>query len=79
MCEIKITGVLFEIGTDELPARFLPVEQKHVEKSLGVALAELRLPYEALQVFVAPRRLAFIIDGLAVSQEDVTIEIKGPS
>jgi glycyl-tRNA synthetase beta chain len=78
MSEIKRTGFLFEIGTDELPARFLPVEQKHVEKTLAVALTELRLPYEALQVFVAPRRLAILIDGLAASQEDVTIEIKGP-
>jgi glycyl-tRNA synthetase beta chain len=78
MTEIKRSGFLFEIGTDELPARFLPIEQQHVEKEMASALNELRLPYDSLDVFVAPRRLAILINGIAVSQKDVTIEIKGP-
>ena len=69
---------LFEIGTDELPARFLPVEREHVTRELARRLDEHALDHAGLQVLATPRRLAVLIDDLRVRQDDREIEIKGP-
>lgn len=69
---------LFEIGTDELPARFLPVERQHATTAMAALLDELDLGHAGLRVLATPRRLAILLDELAVRQADKEIELKGP-
>ncbi len=69
---------LFEIGTDELPARFLPVERQHVAGGFAALLAELSLEHRGLRVLATPRRLAVLVEALAERQADRTVEVKGP-
>ncbi|MBU1674180.1 glycine--tRNA ligase subunit beta [bacterium] len=69
---------LFEIGTEELPARFLPIERRHVARTLADKLAENALAYSGLHVMATPRRMAVLIDSLQTSQLDREIEVKGP-
>lgn len=69
---------LFEIGTDDLPARFIPVAVDHVGAAVAALLAELGLEHESLRVEATPRRLALLIAGLQARQQDREVEVKGP-
>ena len=69
---------LLEIGSEEIPARFIPGAMQDVERLLTQALSEARLEWESLQVMATPRRLAVLVEGLAARQPDRTVEIKGP-
>ncbi len=69
---------LCEVGTDELPARFLPVERAHVGDVLCTRLKEFALDYEGLRVLATPRRLVVLIDALKCRQDDRETELKGP-
>ena len=50
--------LLFEIGTEEIPARFLPGAVEQLEKLAAEFLSSKMLGYESLKVFATPRRLA---------------------
>ncbi len=69
---------LCEVGTDELPARFLPVEREHMTKVLGARLLENALDHEGLRVLATPRRLVVMIESLKSRQDDREVELKGP-
>ncbi|MGI6119704.1 MAG: glycine--tRNA ligase subunit beta [Desulfosporosinus sp.] len=70
---------LLEIGTEEIPAKFLPGAITQLKEQALVRLAELRLPFTDLKIFATPRRLALIITGLAEKQKDLSLEVKGPA
>ena len=78
MTGARMLPFLFEIGTDELPARFLPVERQHVGEGFAALLAELSLAHRGLRVLATPRRLAVLVEAVAEQQVDRTIEVKGP-
>ena len=69
---------LFEIGTEEIPARFLPSARQQLQKLSQAALAENHLAYESLRVFVTPRRLAVLAQGVDAFQPDTQMEQRGP-
>ena len=81
--------LLFEIGTEEIPAKFMPGILKQLKelaaakiqlKELAAAkMQELRIPFEDITVYGTPRRMAFIAGGVAETQADVVVEAKGPS
>ncbi|MBE0582490.1 MAG: glycine--tRNA ligase subunit beta [Desulfofustis sp.] len=71
--------LLFEIGTEELPAGFLiPAMEQLAELFHGKA-EKLKLAYTALRTFSTPRRLALLVEQLAERQEDSREELLGPS
>ncbi|MGI6361387.1 MAG: glycine--tRNA ligase subunit beta [Bacillota bacterium] len=71
--------LLFELGVEEIPARFLPSAIKQLQKLTEDALLAARLPYDKLNVWSTPRRLVIFVSGLAEGQTDSQIEAKGPS
>ena len=71
--------LLFEIGTEEIPAKFMPGILTQLKELAEKKMDELRIPYEAVKVYGTPRRMTFIADGVAEHQADSTIEAKGPS
>lgn len=71
--------LLFEIGTEEIPAKFMPGILKQLKELAVAKMQELRIPFEDITVYGTPRRMAFIAGGVAETQADVVVEAKGPS
>lgn len=71
--------LLFEIGTEEIPAKFMPGILKQLKELAAAKMQELRIPFEDITVYGTPRRMAFIAGGVAETQTDVVVEAKGPS
>ena len=70
---------LLEIGTEEIPAKFMPGILKQLKELAAAKMQELRIPFEDITVYGTPRRMAFIAGGVAETQADVVVEAKGPS
>ncbi|MHB1183933.1 MAG: glycine--tRNA ligase subunit beta [Desulfobulbia bacterium] len=70
--------LLFEIGTEEIPAGYIMPALAQLEKIIGERLTALALPYSTLRTAATPRRLAVSIGGLAERQPDRQEEILGP-
>jgi len=73
-----MADVLLEIGTEEIPARFMTRMLSELKKGAEEQLQNNRLDFEQLRVFGTDRRLALIINGLAEKQPDLDNELKGP-
>ena len=71
--------LLFEIGTEEVPAKFMPGILAQLKEMAENKMTELRIPFEAVKVYGTPRRMTFIASGVAEAQADTVVEAKGPS
>ncbi len=71
--------VLLEIGTEEIPARFILPALEQMRNNLGRVLTEERIKYSDIRTYATPRRLAAIIEGIADQQETRVIETRGPA
>ncbi|NDJ15949.1 glycine--tRNA ligase subunit beta [Myxacorys almedinensis] len=69
---------LLEVGTEELPARFVDEALNQWRSRLPKLLTELNLTSEAIEYYGTPRRLAVLIKGLPSQQPDQDEEVKGP-
>ena len=65
--------LLFEIGTEEIPAKFMPGILAQLQELAEKKMAELRIPFEAVKVYGTPRRMTFIASGVAETQADSTV------
>jgi glycyl-tRNA synthetase beta chain len=73
-----MASFLLEVGTEELPARFVDEAIAQWRSRIPEALAELNLATTDIAFYATPRRLALLIQGLPTQQADVVEEIKGP-
>ncbi len=71
--------LLWEIGAEEIPARFLPDLIQQIQRLSAAALAENGLTYASLEVLATPRRLTLLVHELIEKAADVETEVKGPS
>jgi len=69
---------LLEIGTEELPYRFIPQAIDQLKLGFEKFFEENKLEYTKIEVLATPRRLAVLVDGLAQKQEDEEKILKGP-
>jgi glycyl-tRNA synthetase beta chain len=72
-------AVLLEIGTEEIPSRFLPNAVADLTAIAAKAFEEYRIAYSGLTVYATPRRLALTVSGVAPSQKDHSKEVFGPA
>lgn len=70
---------LFEVGMEEIPARFLLDLRQQFETRVRTFLEEERLGFDQIKSFATPRRLAVLVSGIADKQEDFSEIAKGPS
>jgi glycyl-tRNA synthetase len=70
---------VFEIGSEELPATFVPIGCAQLEKAIARLLQEHRLSYEKLHVLGTPRRLTAYVTNLAEGQREEVQERRGPA
>jgi len=71
--------LLFEIGLEEVPARFLRAAMEQLEDRLVKWLEASRIGHGKVTAYATPRRLAVWVKEVADKQEDVSEEVKGPS
>jgi glycyl-tRNA synthetase beta chain len=71
--------LLFEIGTEEIPAGFLSKAIGDMEDIIHKSLTEKRIPFAGIKCMATPRRLVLYIAEVAQKQEDQTIEKMGPA
>jgi len=69
---------LLEIGTEEIPARFIPASMADLQRTMAAELEKAHLTAEGLRVVATPRRLTLLIEALSTRQPDRALEIKGP-
>lgn len=71
--------LLFEIGTEEIPAGFLSKAVVDMEEMIRKALSEKRIAFEGIRCLATPRRLVLHIADLAPKQDDQVVEKMGPA
>ncbi|WP_173916112.1 glycine--tRNA ligase subunit beta [Halobacillus sp. Marseille-Q1614] len=72
-------NVLFELGLEEMPARFIDESLKQLEENTKKWLDVQRIPYQSVKGLATPRRLAVEITGVEDKQPDIEEEAKGPA
>lgn len=77
--EKKNINFLCEIGTEEVPAGYLPPAIEFAERAFRERLTESRIGFEDIRVYATPRRLAILGSKIADAQESLEEELKGPS
>ena len=70
--------LLLEILVQELPYKFIPSAISQLEIAFEKLFKENALSYKKINVYATPRRLAVLVDELAVCQETVSKNVKGP-
>lgn len=71
--------LLLEIGTEEIPSRFMPNILEQLKDKSKTMLAEQRLACQAISTFGTPRRLVLYVTDLAAKQPDQEEKKKGPA
>ncbi|KAF0158288.1 MAG: glycyl-tRNA synthetase beta chain [Syntrophaceae bacterium] len=71
--------LLFEIGTEEIPAAFLSKAVGDMEEIIRKSLTEKRIGFTGIKCLATPRRLVLYIEDILQKQEDQTIEKLGPA
>lgn len=71
--------LLFEIGVEEMPARFVGNTLFQLESNLSKLLKDNRIAFDEIKSYGTPRRLVLIVDGIQDKQSDLEEEIKGPA
>lgn len=69
---------LFELGLEEIPADMLEPAADQLRKSVEGLLGENQLESDNVEVFAAPRRLAFLVTGLPDRQPSREEVLLGP-
>lgn len=72
-------NLLLEIGTEEIPARYIPSSLKQLKELAQEKLEERRLDFASVEVYGTPRRLVLSVQGLKEQQKDLVLEVRGPA
>ena len=73
------SSFLLEIGTEDLPARFIPPAMQQLRENTDRIVREYHLTVSEIKTYGTPRRLAVIAEGIPLIQEDRSKEVFGPS
>lgn len=71
--------ILFEIGLEEIPARFIRAAMEQLKERTVKWLEASRIAHSGVTAYATPRRLAVLVKDAAERQADVSEEVKGPS
>ena len=70
--------LLLEIGTEEIPARFMSPVLAELKQSAAELLEKERLGFREIKTYGTPRRLVLYVYSLEEVQADIEEEVKGP-
>lgn len=71
--------LVFEIGTEEMPAAAVDLAVGQLKKNAGKFFEENRLSFGHLTTMGTPRRLVLLVSDLAQRQKELMREVKGPA
>jgi len=71
--------LLIEIGCEDLPARYVVPLAEALSAGVTNGLAKRGVAIGSARTFATPRRIAVLIDAVAVQQPDQAIELVGPA
>ncbi|MNB91835.1 Glycine--tRNA ligase beta subunit [compost metagenome] len=71
--------ILFEIGLEEIPARFIRAAMEQLQERTAKWLEASRIEHGGVTAYATPRRLSVLVKDAAEKQADVSEEVKGPS
>jgi len=71
--------LVFEIGTEEIPAKFMNKTLDQLKEVSEKSFTENRINFKSLETYGTPRRLVLYVKALDEKQEDLETELKGPS
>ena len=71
--------IFLEIGTEEIPAGFLPKAMADLERMIRKELESARLAFGEVRAFATPRRLALSVCDVAEDQPNLRTEAMGPA
>lgn len=71
--------LLLEIGTEEVPAHFMPGILAQLKEKATAKFQEMRLDFDEVTSLGTPRRTALLVKNLAETQQGASSEYKGPS
>lgn len=75
----ETSDFLLEIGSEELPATFIPIGTRNLEGAIKQIFEKEGLSYHKLRVFGTPRRLTLLAEGLAMALPEKMEEKRGPT
>lgn len=70
---------LLELGTEDLPARYVVPLAEALARSIGEGLTRRKVAFSGAQLFATPRRIAVLLESLDERQPDQTVERLGPA
>lgn len=70
--------LLLEIGTEEIPARFIAGGVKSLKEGITKLLNDAHIDFEEISEYATPRRLAVLIKNISERQTERKIEVLGP-
>jgi glycyl-tRNA synthetase beta chain len=71
--------LLLEIGTEELPATYIEPALEQMEALSKKLFSEEGIPFEEMKTYATPRRLILFMREVAGKQDDLIVEVLGPS
>ena len=74
----ETADLLFEIGTEEIPASYVPPALAQLREIATESLTNHRIPFGEVETFGTPRRITLSIKGVKVLQESEETEVVGP-
>ena len=69
---------LLEVGTEELPYKFIPQAISQLETGFKNFFDENKINFDNIKVYATPRRLAVLVYGLDEKTADEEKIVKGP-
>jgi glycyl-tRNA synthetase beta chain len=73
-----VKNLLIEIGTEEIPARFIEPEKEGLLKLMKDGFSSARVPVGEIEIQGTPRRLTVLVRDVAEKQEETLIVKFGP-
>ena len=74
----ETADLLFEIGTEEIPASYVPPALTQLREIATESLTNHRIPFGEIETFGTPRRITLSIKDLKALQESEETEVVGP-
>lgn len=71
--------LFLEIGTEEIPAGFIPNALESMQGLVSKAMEEHRIGFKNIRIFGTPRRLVVAVQGMDEKQADTVVETTGPA
>ena len=74
----ETTDLLFEIGTEEIPASYVPPVLEQLHKIASESLTNQRISFGEIETLGTPRRITLSIKDIKTLQESQETEVVGP-